>query len=122
MDSHQHSHNSPSILKIVLPILEQYQFEDLRLARNIPKSNITGVKRVVKRYTNIRIQSYNKKHSQIVVTGFGSMSDVENESNLSGITEMMIHPIMNDGIIQEAFSDESIEVWWKNHEHEFELL
>lgn len=122
IDSHQHSHTSPSVLRILLPIMRQYKFEDLRLARNIPKSSIKGSKRVVKYLTNKVISSYNASHGRVGVKMFGSMMDVENEQNILDITEMMIHPIMKEQILSEAYSDESIEQWWIEHKNEWELI
>lgn len=122
LDSHQHSHVNPSILKILLPILEQYNFCDLRLSRNLPVQEMTGLKRILKSQINAKIHNYNLMHTKTSPVNFGSMNDVSKSRALEGFTEMMVHPIIIDGELKEAFLDETLLDWWKKNFNFFELV
>ena len=121
LDSHQHSHVNPSIINIIIPIMDKYAFEDIRLSRNIPSNEITGFKRIIKNRVNGKILRYNYEHSSLTPLAFGSMRDISISSSLPDVSEMMIHPIMEDGCIKEAFSDDSIESWWKKNQNKYIL-
>lgn len=122
VDSHQHAHVNPSILRELLPLLERYGFEDVRLSRNIPAKAISGLKKMLKGLTNKKIISFNNKHSKRNVVAFGSMQNVMDSEEFKEITEMMVHPIMKDGLLVDAFSKNKLDVWWKDNANSFELL
>lgn len=122
LDSHQHSHVNPSILRILLPLLAKYDFEDVRLSRNLPPGKINGLKKVLKASVNSQITHYNNAHSKREVLGFGSMQDVNDTKTFNGITEMMVHPIIRKGRLSEAFADVSLDEWWDDNETFFELI
>jgi len=122
LDSHQHSHVNPSILSILMPLLREYGFEDIRLSRNLPYDKIDGIKRVIKDHVNKKVYNYNHQHSSKEIIAFGSIDDIKQTHFFKGNTEMMIHPIMVNGTLSEAFYSESIDKWWLANELKFELL
>lgn len=122
IDSHQHSHVNLSILDILLSIIGDYRFERIRLARNIPYSSIKGLKRLAKYGVNKRIIKYNKMNSLIQIHAFGSMKDITQERMLPAISEMMVHPIMKNNTLCEAFSEGSIDEWWNINRRSYLLV
>ena len=122
LDSHQHSHVNPSIKGILMPIMEKYDFDDIRLSRNIPSNEMSIFKRIIKHRINKKILRYNYEHSSLTPLAFGSMRDISISSSLPDVSEMMIHPIMENGCIKEAFSDGSIESWWSEHQKNYVLI
>lgn len=122
LDSHQHSHVNPSILEVLFPLLEMYDFEDVRLSRNLPLGKINGIKKVLKAAVNNQITHYNNAHSKRVIFGFGSMQDINDTRTFKGLTEMMVHPIVREGKLSEAFADVSLDEWWDENEGVFELI
>ena len=113
IDSHQHSHTNISILPIVLELAREKHFSSIRLSRNIPKEQIPFVKYIIKGIINRQILMFNAAQKMNQVTRFGSISDVETElekqinTDSIGI-EMMVHPIMNNNELMDAFSDERL--------------
>ena len=88
------------------------------LARNIPKNDIGGLKRLLKSSINRQILNLNVRNQEIVY--FGSMTDVEKEIK-SGSTnsnvEVMVHPVMKNGKFCDAIENESVEEWLSRNEN-----
>ena len=123
IDSHQHSHTNPSIISILFPLLEKYRFESIRLTKNIPYKDMNGLKGLYKKAFNHRIVTFCAKNSVYKnVVNFGSIGDVSCSEQLIGLTEMMVHPIMRDGLLEDAFCNLFLEKWWQENNNSFELL
>jgi UPF0249 protein VP2633 len=111
LDSHQHTHTNLSILEIILKLAESYEFKTVRISRNIPKNEITGIKRIYKLYINKRIARYNKSSGGQF---FGSRSDFKKENIMgknvrkNALVEVMIHPIVYKGRIIDNFTREEL--------------
>lgn len=114
MDSHMHAHVNLSILEIVLNLAQKYEFNSIRLARNIPDGQIGFFKRGYKRYINSKIINFNKNERRIF-RHFGSIEDVEKQSQIKGLTkydvEIMVHPVLVDDCICDAINPIGIEEW-----------
>lgn len=111
LDSHQHTHTNLSILSIILKLAKSYEFKTVRISRNIPKKEMTGIKRIYKLYINNKIARYNKSGGGQF---FGSRSDFKKE-NINGenvyknaLVEVMIHPIIYKGRIIDNFTREEL--------------
>lgn len=120
LDSHRHVHTNPSILRLVLPIANQYGFHSIRLSRNIPAKEISFVKRLLKETVNSKILKYNKINgNDFMITDFGSMNDVDKSLPIHSdhIIEMMVHPIMKDNILLEAMGGMNLNQWWNKETH-----
>lgn len=116
-DSHEHSHTSISVWRVLEPLLEEYNFKSVRLSRNIPESSIKGANKVYKFLLNKRIKNYNYRHGTIS-DKFGSQDDVSNfiKENIPYLQiEMMVHPIMCNGILKDVFNTQSLDVWLKHN-------
>lgn len=111
LDSHQHSHVNVSVLFIVLKLAKKYGFKSIRLSRNIPRSEIRGIKKIYKDFVNRKIISFNKIFDhQYESQFFGSKRDCEFENVYNkkeyenAIIEMMVHPIIRSGKIVDNFT------------------
>ncbi len=117
IDSHEHIHNSISVLNILLPLANQYGFQSVRLARNIPVDEINISKKIYKTLINRRIYNFNVQNGKCtLIRKFGSLIDVEKECNRNehdGI-EMMVHPDMIDSKVGDAKCAKSVLAWWEN--------
>lgn len=123
LDSHQHSHTNPSVIRLLLPLLKKYEFNSVRLSRNISKSHINYVKKLYKQYFNKKISSFNKSYSRYAsVIYFGSMDDIayfDRFPNVTGGIEMMVHPIMKNSTLMEAYGNLDLETWWEMNNTKF---
>lgn len=123
IDSHQHFHTNPSVIRILLPLVKKYEFESVRLTRNIPREEIRGLKGIYKRMFNKTIVASCKNTGDTdIVANFGSIIDVSKSKNLDGLTEMMVHPIINRGKLEDAFCDICLENWWIENKEKFIFL
>lgn len=111
LDSHQHSHVNISVLFIVLKLAKKYGFKSIRLSRNIPQSEIKGIKKIYKDFVNRKIISFNKIFNhQYESQFFGSkrdceFEDIHNKKEYENATiEMMVHPIIRNGMIVDNFT------------------
>lgn len=121
IDSHEHSHTNPSVARILLPLAKKYEFNSVRLSRNIPNKSIRGMKAIYKSLFNIRISRFNHRGigEMTDVKAFGSLEDYENaikngEKYLK--VELMVHPILVNGKIVDAINPVGIGEWldfWK---------
>jgi UPF0249 protein VP2633 len=110
LDSHQHTHTNLSILFIVLRLAKIYGFKTVRLSRNIPKKEITGMKSIYKSFINKKIMRYNKNNNQF----FGSKLDFEKEKIWdekkcrNTLIEVMIHPVLRNCRIVDNYTFEEL--------------
>lgn len=118
-DSHQHIHTSLSLVDMILVALQKYGFESVRLSRNIPLHEISGIKRIYKGIINNKIKEYNAKHNKykMATEFFGNMDDVErfltNEAQEQDTIEAMTHPGMlrEDGMVYDVLNQKCIGEW-----------
>lgn len=117
IDSHRHAHVAPSIFPVVMHMAKKYEFKSIRLARNIPKSELGVFKLMLKNHINreiMRINHNDENSGYPVIHYFGSMKDIEkqlvNGLSING-TELMVHPIVRDGKFCDAIEQESVEEW-----------
>lgn len=116
-DSHEHTHTNPSVFRLLLPLMKEYNFRTMRLSRNIPKSEISGFKLIYKTILNKKIITFNKRCEKQNVLFFGSQTDVvlsiKNSDLLdSGMVEMELHPSMNQsGELIELYYPINIKCW-----------
>lgn len=118
IDSHRHAHVAPSIFPLVVESFKQYNFCSMRLARNIPKNEIGGLKRLLKSSINRQILNLNVRNQEIMC--FGSMTDVEKEiknGRTNSNIEVMVHPVMKNGKFCDAIENESVEEWLSRNEN-----
>lgn len=118
IDSHRHAHVAPSVFPIIVRKYNKYHFESIRLARNIPQDEIRGVKRILKVIINRIVLHMCVVNKNILF--FGSMKDVEKEIKCHrtyGDIELMVHPVMRDGIFCDAIEEESVEEWLNRNEN-----
>lgn len=105
-DSHNHIHEEPGMLMIILHILNKENIPFVRMARNIGKTHILN-----KIYRNAfnSVLSYN---NLVGINYFGSTSDFRvSKRNIipNSITELMVHPgkIINNNIF-DSYSGENL--------------
>lgn len=115
LDSHQHSHTNISIFFIILKLARKYDFHSIRLSRNIPVKEITGLKKIYKNFINKKIIKFNDRiNKNYSKQFFGSKEDCEkeniiNNSKYKNISiEMMIHPTIKNGKIIDNFTYEEL--------------
>lgn len=114
IDSHRHSHINYPILKIVLRILRNFNDCQVRLCRNIPKEKRKIFKNIYKKCINKKISRYNKLHNNCNIKYFGSIDDLEkfeNNKKIDSSVEIMVHPIIQNGVLLDAINIKSIEEW-----------
>ena len=118
LDSHEHSHTSWSILKILLRNWDKYGISELRLSRNIPSNEMVGLKGIYKKICNKFIIKKNSKGCVApmnLITLFGSQDDIEKELRVKhyGLhnAELMIHPTMTNEKLKDVFNACNIEQW-----------
>ena len=123
IDSHMHSHNNLSVLLILLDLCYKYGFTSIRLARNIPRNQLSYTKILYKEIINIIIKKYNKKHN-VEYLYFGGQDDItyilQNDiiifnKKQNKYIELMIHPEMINGQLKDAYNKEGIEYWKKEY-------
>lgn len=113
MDSHQHTHNNLSILFIFLREAKKYNIKTVRLARNIPRSQINVLKKIYKTGVNTIIKLYNHNNSGSSCQFFGSKNDYEIEmKTLKGVSgnrhvvlEIMVHPILFNNKVYDSVNN-----------------
>lgn len=122
IDSHQHTHTNPSIYKLLLPLMKEYGFLSCRLSRNIPESEITGVKRIYKNIFNKKVNTYNQYNqgSQWHVKFFGSQQDVDKIASdvkfQNSNIEVEVHPnIGEDGRLEDLIHPIGVDVWIREY-------
>ncbi len=116
LDSHQHSHVNASVFFIVVKLALKYNFKSLRLSRNLPVNEITGLKNIYKKLINHKIIKFNNEHCYggNKYQYFGSKRDCEKEGignnmkNKQFVVEMMVHPTMCNGKIVDSCTNESL--------------
>lgn len=117
IDSHEHTHTNPSIFKLLCPLIREYGFLSVRLSRNIPEDEITGLKSMYKNVFNKKVRKLNKydQGSQWHVAYFGSQSDVEKilgDPNYKiAKIEVETHPVFENDRLIDAISSLGIEEW-----------
>ena len=120
VDSHEHAHVSLSIWAVLKPLLSEYGVESVRLSRNIPRRDIHGFNLIYKQLINTMILHYNKTKN-VLIDSFGSQDDVDQAFDCCDnydLTEMMVHPIMQDGKLRDAFNGMNIKEWRSMHKGE----
>ncbi|MCI9217900.1 MAG: ChbG/HpnK family deacetylase [Dorea sp.] len=116
IDSHEHSHTNYSVMNVLNPLLHEYEFKSVRLSRNIPHKKIRGMKRVYKKFFNWKIIKFNSKSGNETsrIKAFGGLEDIQqliyNEEHYK-IIELMVHPIMISGKIEDGIKRIGIENW-----------
>ena len=121
IDSHEHAHTNPSIFKLLLPLLKEFGFLSCRLSRNIPKSEIGGLKRIYKDIFNRKVlRTFSRTNDKEVVKYFGSQKDIEkiwgNSFYETAIIEVETHPIIENGTLKDAIHSAGIEKWISHFE------
>ncbi|MCM1234433.1 MAG: ChbG/HpnK family deacetylase [Ruminococcus flavefaciens] len=113
VDSHQHVHTNLSVLFLIFSLLREKGDFSVRLSRNIPTETVKGIKGVYKRIINRLIIRFNKAHGKCFVGYFGSASDYDGKQNKNdeAAIEIMVHPIMLNDCLRDAFNDFDIEQW-----------
>jgi len=122
-DSHQHIHTSISLVNIIISILEEYNFQSVRICRNIPINQIRGLKKSYKEIVNKKLGYFNSTHNNnnMAFEYFGSMTDAEQsigEYRLSGKRiEVMTHPgIITNGQIIDILNNKNLTLWCKKYD------
>ena len=122
IDSHQHTHTNPSIFKLLLPLINEYGFLSLRLSRNIPENEITGIKRIYKNVFNKKVRRFNHCHqyAQWFTDFFGAQADVDKISTdakyQSSRIEVEVHPIIGaDGKLKDLLHPVGVDEWVKQY-------
>lgn len=99
-DSHGHIHTFPSLLSLIITLLQQLNFCSLRLSLNV---GIKGFKLLYKYFINLNIKRLNRNDSDGVCY-FCTFRDVKLQSNAlispKGATEIMLHPNIFEGDMQ----------------------
>lgn len=107
IDSHHHVHNDLSILTILLPIIDKYDFRSMRICRNMYAGRIWNYKGIYKFIINKKIRS-----RFFAVDYFGSYSDFvtysQKKENL--FYEIMLHPVWINENIYDRINDNKIEL------------
>lgn len=121
LDSHQHSHVNPSILSIVLNLSDKYGFMSIRVARNIPESQISWAKKIIKSWQNYKVVQFNLKHAkqEQVANMLGSQDDIDKalgELPKDAVVEMMLHPLMKQNRLYDLYNSLDIEEWLKTNQ------
>lgn len=125
LDSHRHTHCRPSVLPIVLSLAKENGFYSIRLSRNIPQNDITGLKLVYKKIINKAISHFNLLNDKDIekVTFFGSANDVEKilDIEMCGIVELMMHPTLKGEEIVDAVLPINIDEWMLLNRKRFDI-
>lgn len=113
-DSHGHVHTFPVINKIVLRLLNKYEFKSVRISRNI---ELGWLKKLYKKFLNIRNKKFNAKNGARI-DYFGSCKEVMNNfDKINGSGEIMLHPnsYYGDMWVEEDVTYKSIYEFIQNH-------
>lgn len=96
MDSHQHIHNEFLIYPLVEKAATRHGFISMRIARNLINTTTLcqRIKLVYKNLLNNRIGKYFDTTSY-----FGSYQEWKLYGQMSGVTEIMVHPILRDNLL-----------------------
>lgn len=112
IDSHQHVHVKWSILRILLPLLKEYEIKSIRLSINILENRpINLFKRMYHAFVNILIQKYDCSG----IKSAGGIAALDNQlknnnGKVYGMTETWVHPDILDGkLIDRFYKDNVIE-------------
>lgn len=116
IDSHQHSHTNVSVFSSILRLALKYNFKSMRLSRNLPVSEMKGIKNIYKKYINRKIIRFNNANrpNQNVRQFFGSEKDCKREDFGNkpefgnAIIEMMVHPTMLNGKIFDSCTNQRL--------------
>lgn len=108
VDSHQHVHIKWSLLRVLLPLLREYNIKSIRLGINIP-NNINVIKKIYRALVNKMIHKYDC--SGIVDAGgiaaLNNLLEI-NDGKIYKMTETWIHPDMLDGRLIDRFYPDNI--------------
>ncbi|HAF27401.1 MAG TPA: hypothetical protein DCG85_08850 [Lachnospiraceae bacterium] len=98
LDSHHHVHTNLPIWKILVPLLNKYDFRSVRLSRNLFKRT-APLNAIYKKYYNSGL----KKSRFVTADYFGSFKDLQKcrrmlKENI--LLELMLHPMYSeDGVL-----------------------
>ena len=105
----------------MFPLLKEYGFLSCRLSRNIPKCEITGVKKIYKYIFNKKVNAFNKKNQckQWNVTYFGSQKDVDKIAAdvrfQKNSIEVEVHPNLGVDGLKDLFYPIGLEEWIRKY-------
>lgn len=113
IDSHEHTHTNLSIILLLVPILKKYDFQSIRLTRNIPPQEIRGLKSIYKKALNMYLMRKNKTSIQYSkICFFGSLTDTEaSKKDIQISQELMVHPLLHTNNIIDAICKYNIVEW-----------
>jgi hypothetical protein len=102
IDSHHHVHTDPIILSILFDVLKDYEYDSIRLSRNIGFGG-NLVKSIYKSCINKQINVLAARSDSKQVEYFGSLDDYQlaMRNKINGSFEIMVHPSMSNGMIYD---------------------
>lgn len=122
IDSHEHTHTNPSIFRLLLPLMKEYGFLSVRLSRNIPENEITGLKKIYKNIFNKKVMKFNRynQDSQWHVSFFGSQDDVDKIATdtkyQNSSIEVEVHPVIEtSGRLKDLLHPTGVDMWIKKY-------
>lgn len=116
LDSHEHVHTNPSIFLLLYPVLRKYGFLSLRLSRNIPQNEISGIKGIYKKLFNAKVAGFNARGgTKWSAQYFGDqhmVTQVMEDPFYSDATiEVEVHPVWSTGKVADHALSEDFEFW-----------
>lgn len=108
VDSHRHSHTNLSVINILLKIMRKYDFDSIRLAKNIPYSGI-NLRAFYKMLLNKKIRRFNSNGKYNDIVYFGSLDDYEESLVEKKRVEIMVHPVIRTNEIKDNVSGRLLE-------------
>jgi hypothetical protein len=109
LDSHHHVHTDRSVMQVLMPLVQKYDFKSVRLSRNL-FVKMNPLKKIYKDLYN------NSLKSKLAVTSdyFGSYEDLKNtKDNIrrDSLVEVMVHPMYDkNGILVDSHSTPMSEI------------
>lgn len=112
LDSHHHVHNEIQLLGMIMREAADYGFRSMRILRNLmPYSTPRDVVKWFYKYIQNKRIAKEFTHTDY----FGSVADYERYGvNKRGSIELMVHPIMKDGVLSDSVECDSIKILKKN--------
>ena len=108
IDSHRHSHTNLSVINILLKIMRKYDFDSIRLTKNIPYNGIS-LKNFYKMFLNKKLRRFNCNGIYKDIVYFGSLDDYEKSLVDKKKVEIMVHPVIQTNEIKDNVSGKLLE-------------
>lgn len=101
LDGHHHVHTNPSVFRILLPILKEFNFRTIRVARTFPSISESKLKKNYKRFINNTIERFNGHSYQY----FMQVADLDMDTSWytrETLLEVECHPVYKGGILTDS--------------------